>query len=230
MTSGSDVFPAGVQHIDVLVIDDDPFVHTGVESILAATADLRLVGSRMDGAEVMAACTQLRPDVVLIDVRMPGIDGVTAVTLAQALPFPPQFVMMTSFDDGPRVVDAIAAGAAGFILKSDGPDAITNAIRGVSRGETALSPRSAKHLADWVRAGGSGAPQERAKQSLDLLSPRERDIAFALLDGSSNAEIGRRLFIADSTVKSTLQDVQLKLGARNRTEIAVLVARSGLER
>lgn len=216
-------------HISVLVVDDDPFVHTGVGSILQATPDIRVVGTRLDGAELMAACAQLTPDVVLIDVRMPGIDGVAAVTIAQGLPVSPQFVMMTSFDDGPRVVEAIAAGAAGFILKSDGPDAITSAIRGVARGETALSPRSAAHLADWVRAGGAGAPQERARQSVELLSPRERDVAFALLDGSANAEIARRLFVADSTVKSTLQDIQLKLGARNRTEIAVIVARSGLD-
>ncbi|QIM17741.1 response regulator transcription factor [Leucobacter coleopterorum] len=137
--------------------------------------------------------------------------------------------MMTAFDEDGTVLEAILAGADGFLLKDEGPDEIVRAIRHVARGEASFSPRSARQLRDWVSRSPSLAAQRHAEAQLALLTERERDVAVAIATGASDRDIGAQLFVAESTVKSSLRAINVKWGTENRVQIAVIVARSGVE-
>ncbi|MBV0893762.1 response regulator transcription factor [Microbacterium sp. NC79] len=212
--------------IRVLIVDDDPFVLSGMGMLLATANDLAVVGTCTGGAEVAESVRTLRPDVVLCDVRMPGMDGIVVVqTLRDSGPV---FLMMTAMDDNGTVLRAIEAGAAGFLLKADDPSSIVQAVRSVARGDTPMSPRSASHLVAWVREDSQAAGRRDAQALVTLLAPREREMAVAVAHGASDAEIARQLLVAESTVKSTLSAVRTKVGARTRVDLAVIAVRAGL--
>ena len=211
--------------IRVLIVDDDTMAANGLTALLEAAPDIEVVGRRSDGDEVAAAVAQLHPDLVLCDVRMPRMDGVAVVESLHAAG--PAFLMMTAFDEDGRVLDAVAAGAAGFMLKDEDPRRILDAIRQVAAGEAAFSPRAAKQLTAWVHNSQAADTRRDATAKMAMLTEREREFALALVDGASDADLAQRFFVAETTVKSTLSGIRTKWQVRTRTELAVVVARAG---
>jgi DNA-binding NarL/FixJ family response regulator len=207
-------------------VDDDPLAASGLEAILATTEDLVVVGRCADGDEVEAAVVRTRPDVVICDVRMPRMDGVAVVTALSG--DAPRFLMATAFDEDGRVLDAIAAGAVGFLMKDEAPQRIIEAVRAVAAGDAAYSPRAALQLTRWVQDGQATGLRRDAQRKMAELTSREREFALAVAGGGSDADIAQRFFVAETTVKSTLLSVRTKWGVRTRTELAVVVARSGV--
>lgn len=212
--------------IRVLIVDDDAFARSGMEALVSQLDDMTVVGTCAAGAEVANAIRVLYPDVVLCDVRMPVMDGIAVVESLRDSG--PAFLMMTAMDDNGSVLRAIAAGAAGFLLKDDDPMSIVQAVRSVAAGDAAMSPRSARHLVTWVRDEPQAVLRREAQDRVALLAPREREMAIAVANGSSDAEIAQLTLVAESTVKSTLSTVRTKVAARTRVDLAVLVVRAGL--
>lgn len=197
----------------------------GLTALLGAASDIEAVGRCSDGDEVAGALARLRPDVVLCDVRMPRMDGVAVVGALHNEG--PAFLMMTAFDEDGRVLDAVAAGAAGFMLKDEDPHRILDAVRHVAAGDAAFSPRAAKQLSAWVRDSPRADARREAVAKMAMLTDRERQFAYGVVAGASDAELAQQLFVAETTVKSTLSGIRAKWGVRTRTELAVVVARSG---
>jgi DNA-binding NarL/FixJ family response regulator len=212
----------------VLVVDDDPMAAAGIAAILSTSPDIVVIGHRTDGDQVLDAVAELRPDLVLCDVRMPRTDGIAVARKLEALSNSPKLLMMTAFDDDGRVLDAVAAGATGFLLKDEDPKRIIDAVRNVSAGDAAYSPRAAHQLTEWVRQARTDDAQHEALVRMRMLTERERQFALALVTGPTDAELAAQFFVAETTVKSTLTSIKTKWGTRNRTQIAVVVARSGL--
>nr|WP_281369858.1 response regulator transcription factor [Leifsonia psychrotolerans] len=214
--------------IRILIVDDDPMATAGITALLNTAEDLLIVGSRSDGSHVVEAVRQLAPDVVLCDVRMPVMDGVSVVRALRAHAATPAVLMMTAFDEDGRVLDAVAAGAAGFLLKDEDPYRIVNAVRHVAAGDSEFSPRAARQLTQWVQDSRTADARRDAMEKLAQLTAREHEFALALVTGASDAELAAQFFVAETTVKSALAGIKTKWGIRNRTQLAVVVARSGL--
>lgn len=213
--------------IRVLVVDDDLMAAAGITAILSTAQDIDVVGSRTDGDQVEAAVRELRPDVVLCDVRMPRMSGV-AVAASLSAADAPAVLMMTAFDEDGLVLEAISAGASGFLTKDEDPRRIIDAVRTVAAGESAYSPRAARQVTEWVRASSTSGTRRDAASMLAQLTDREREFATALVDGSTDAELAARFFVSETTIKSTLSGIRAKWGARSRVELAVTVVRAGL--
>lgn len=214
----------------VLLVDDDAMVRTGLRLILTSVADIEVVGEAGDGDEVVPAVQAHAPDVVLMDLRMARLDGVSATQTVRALPHPPEVVVLTSWDVDDAVLRSLAAGAAGFLLKSAGPNEIIEAVRAVVAGDAVLSPRSTRRLLDHIARDSADSARRDAVELAGTLSPREREVTVAVAHGLTNAEAASRLYISEGTVKAHLASVQTKLGARNRAAVAVLAERAGLLR
>jgi len=216
--------------IRVLLVDDDPLVRAGLRYLFDAAPDLTVVGEAGDGDEAVTAVQRHSPDVVLMDLRLPRVDGITATVRVRALPNPPHVIALTTWDVNDAVLRSLEAGASGFLLKAADPQDILRAVRSVMDGDAVLSPRSTKQLLDHLRAEDSGGHRRSARDALGGLTDREREVCVAVGHGLSNAETAGRLFIAEATVKAHLSAIQTKLGVRNRVEIAVLAERAGLLR
>ncbi|MDK7360151.1 response regulator [Cutibacterium avidum] len=214
--------------VTVLLADDDPLARSAVSTIVGHDDAITILGQAGDGRDAIRMARELRPDVVLMDLRMPGMDGVTATATLRADPQPPQIVVLTTWDVDNAVMSSINAGASGFLLKSASPQEITTAIKAAAAGDAVLSARSTKQLLDTVRTDPSRRRRRAAAKQLSQLTDRERDIAIEAARGLSNAEIGERLYLAAGTVKSHLANIQAKLDMSNRVQIAVLVERAGL--
>lgn len=214
--------------VTVLLADDDPLARSAVSTIVGHDDAITILGQAGDGRDAIRMARELRPDVVLMDLRMPGMDGVTATATLRADPQPPQIVVLTTWDVDNAVMSSINAGASGFLLKSASPQEITTAIKAAAAGDAVLSARSTKQLLDTVRTDPSRRRRRAAAKQLSQLTDRERDIAIEAARGLSNAEIGERLYLAADTVKSHLANIQTKLDMSNRVQIAVLVERAGL--
>lgn len=216
--------------IRVLIVDDDPMVRTGLRFLLDSAADLDVAAEAGDGDEAVAKARATSVDVVLMDLRMPGVDGITATRTMRALPNPPDVIALTTWDVDDAVMGALAAGASGFLLKTSSPAEIIGAIRSVMAGDAVLSPRSTRQLLDQLRRD-TAVEQRRAAQSVvAALTDREREVAVAVARGLTNAAIGGKLFLAEATVKAHISTIQTKLGVANRVQIAVLAERAGLLR
>ncbi len=213
----------------MLLVDDDPLVRSGLRLIIETADDLSVVGEAGDGDEVVAACRAAHPDVVLMDLRMPRLDGIAATRAVAALPDAPQVIALTTWDVDDAVVRALEAGAAGFLLKGASFIEILDAVRAVARGDSVLSPRSTRQLLDHL-ASREPDGSDGARRLVADLSPRERDVAVAVGRGLSNAEIAQELYLSEATVKTHLGSAQSKLGVRNRVGVAVLAERAGLLR
>lgn len=215
--------------VRVLIVDDDPLVRSALALMLGGLADLEVVGQAVDGRDGVDQAEALRPDLVLMDIRMPRLDGLEATRLLHTRADPPRVIVLTTFDADAYVVQAVAAGADGFLLKDTPPAEIVAAIRSVADGEPMLSPASTRALIDQVRsATGGGDRAEAAGQRLAVLTDRERDVALAVGRGLSNAEIARELFVSVPTVKAHVSRLFDKLGATNRVQIAICVHDAGL--
>ncbi len=212
--------------IRVLLVDDDPLVRSGLRLMLGAAGDVEVVGEAADGAEVQELVERLRPDVVLMDIRMPGLDGLAATERLRGLAEPPEIVMLTTFNADEHVLRALRAGAAGFVLKDTPPGEIVDAVRRVAAGDPVLSPAVTERLIAHVT--GSARDARSARRSLDALGEREREVAVAIGQGKSNAEIAAELFMSLPTVKTHVSRILAKLGLNNRVQIALLAHDAGL--
>jgi DNA-binding NarL/FixJ family response regulator len=210
--------------IRVLLVDDDALVRSGLRMMLAGAAGIEVVAEVDDGRGVLAAVDAQHPDVVLMDIRMPQLDGIEATRLLRAQPGAPQVLVLTTFDADELVVRALRAGAAGFLLKDTAPAEIVRAIELVAAGESMLSPSVARRLVALVAGDpDSAARLEGARDRLAGLSPREREVALAVGRGLANAEIAAELYMSVATVKAHVSRLLTKLGVENRVQIALLV-------
>ena len=217
---------AGV--IRVLIVDDDALVRAGLSMMLAGTDDIRVVAEASDGAEVGSAVDAYQPDVVLMDIRMPGVDGLAATERLRAREGAPEVIVLTTFDADDHVLRALRAGAAGFLLKDTPPPEIMRAIRLVAGGEAMLSPTVTRRLIEHVADDGIGARRARAKELLERLTDREREVAVAIGQGKSNAEIAAELYMSVATVKAHVSRLLTKLELGNRVQIALLAHDAGV--
>jgi DNA-binding NarL/FixJ family response regulator len=218
--------------IRVVLVDDDPLVRAGLGLMLRGAPQLEIVGEAGDGAEALEVIARTRPDVVLMDIRMPRMDGLAATERICRQPQPPHVIVLTTFDADDYVVRALASGATGFLLKDTSPPMIVEAIQKVAAGEPMLSPSvTAQLIRRIVDAPASGTVADRARAAasrLAQLSERERDVAVAVGRGRSNAEIGTELYMSVATVKAHVSHIFAKLGAANRVQIAICVHEAGL--
>ena len=213
----------------VLLVDDDPLVRAGLAAILGSSADLRIVGEVGDGDEAPAAVHAHRPDVVLMDIRMPRVDGLSATRTLTAMPDPPRVVVLTTFDLDDYVFRALQAGASGFLLKDTPPRRLVEAVRVVASGEAMLSPSvTTRLLRHFTAAYGDGGRRAAARQRLSGLTAREHQVLLALARGASNAEIGRGLHLSEATVKTHVSRLLSKLDADNRVQVAMVAHDAGL--
>jgi DNA-binding NarL/FixJ family response regulator len=205
----------------VLIVDDDALVRSALSMLLDGAGGIRVVAEVADGADVPAALDAHPVDVVLMDLRMPRVDGITATARALARADPPAVVVLTTFDADEGVLRALRAGAAGFLLKDTPPAELVAAVRTVAAGDPILSPRITRRL--MARAAADSGDRDRARAALARLSERERQVAAAVGRGSSNSEIAAELHVSVATVKAHVSRVLLELGLDNRTQIALLV-------
>jgi DNA-binding NarL/FixJ family response regulator len=213
-----------VDVIRVLLVDDDALVRSGLRMMLTGAEGIEVVGEADDGRAVLGAVDLHRPDVVLMDIRMPQLDGIAATRLLRAQPDPPQVIVLTTFDADELVLRALQAGAAGFLLKDTPPAEIVRAIELVHAGEGMLSPAVTRRLIALV-AGESDAAERHAdaRERLESLSAREHEVALAIGEGRANAEIATELHMSVATVKAHVSRILDKLGVDNRVQIALLV-------
>ena len=210
------------ERIRVLVVDDDALVRAGLGMLLAGAGDIEIVGEAADGSEVERAVAEHQPRVVLMDIRMPGMDGLAATEIVRGRERPPEVIVLTTFDADDHVLRALRAGASGFLLKDTPPADIVRAIRAVASGEPILSPAITRRLIGHVTGTDGGERRRRAREQLDRLTEREREVAVAIGRGESNAEISRELYMSIATVKAHVSRLLEKLGFNNRVQIALL--------
>ncbi|MGW5423323.1 response regulator [Streptomyces sp. NPDC003943] len=230
--------PSARPPVRLLVVDDDPLVRAGLALMLGGAADIEIVGEGADGAEVPELVDRLAPDVVLMDIRMPRVDGLTATERLRARPGAPEVLVLTTFHADEQVLRALRAGAAGFVLKDTPPAEIVTAVRRVAAGDPVLSPAVTRQLMTHVagqdtphgpRTGPPEPPRRAvAARRLAGLAEREREVALAVGQGSSNAEIAAALYMSVPTVKTHVSRILAKLGLNNRVQIALLVHDAGL--
>jgi DNA-binding NarL/FixJ family response regulator len=206
--------------IRVLLVDDDALVRSGLRMMLSGSVEI--VGEAEDGREVLGAIDRHRPDVVLMDIRMPHLDGIEATRLVRSQPSPPAVVVLTTFDADELVLRALRAGAAGFLLKDTPPPEIVRAIEHVHAGEGMLSPTVTRRLIALV-AGDDGGRRDAARARLETLSAREREVAEAVGRGAANAEIAAELHMSVATVKAHVSRLLAKLALDTRVQLALLV-------
>ena len=214
--------------IRVLLVDDEELVRFGLRTVLEAAGDFEVVGEAGDGEAAIAAAHELRPDVVLIDIRMPVLDGLAATRRILALPQPPQVAVLTTFYLDEYVYAALAAGAAGFLLKDTPPREIAAAVRAVAEGTATLSPKVTATLIESYVERKAVPRRVEALRKVEGLSDREREVLVLLGSGESNAELARRLFVSEATVKTYVSRLLTKLDIANRTQAAILAHEAGL--
>ena len=211
--------------IRVLIADDQALVRDGFGMILDAQADIEVVGQASDGREAVDMARELRPDVVLMDIRMPEVDGVEATRRLMADPESPRILMLTTFDQNEYVYEAMKAGASGFLLKDVRRDELVNAVRSVAAGDALLAASlTRRFIEDFVRRPPPGAAPTGA---LAELTDREAEVVRLVARGLSNAEIAQRMVVSEATVKTHVARVLSKLGLRDRTQVVVMAYETG---
>lgn len=212
--------------IRMLLVDDQPIVRAGLRTLLGVESDIGIVGEAGNGRDAVRLTLDLRPDVVLMDVRMPGIDGIEATKQIMRSGLRTRVCVLTTYSVDDYVVDALAAGASGFLLKTDAPDRILATIRAVAQGQFSLG---AEATAALVARSLAAAPVARASADvLAGLTARERQVFELIAGGLSNAEIAQRLVVGEGTVKTHVARILMKLGLRDRIQVVVFAHRNGL--
>ncbi|MBT2443721.1 response regulator transcription factor [Streptomyces sp. ISL-36] len=214
--------------IRLLIVDDDPLVRAGLTFMLGGAEDIEIVGEGADGRDVPELVDRHAPDVVLMDIRMPYVDGLTATERLRARPDAPDVVVLTTFHADEQVLRALRAGAAGFVLKDTPPAEIVASVRRVAAGDPVLSPAVTRQLMSHVAGHQEQPRRATAADRLAELAHREREVALAVGRGHSNAEIAASLYMSVPTVKTHVSRVLAKLGLNNRVQIALLVHDAGL--
>ncbi len=210
----------------IVVVDDQDVVRTAFEVLLATQPDFAVVGAAADGEHAVRICRDLRPDVVLMDIRMPGMDGIEATRRLFADPEPPRVLILTTFDLDEHVYDALEAGASGFLLKDATAERLFDAVRIVAAGQALLAPTVTRRLvAEFARMR---VRRREPDAALRTLTTRETEVLRLIAEGLSNPEIAARLVVGDETVKSHVSRVLAKLGLRDRTQAVVVAYESGL--
>ena len=212
--------------VTVMVVDDEPMVCAHLRTILGSADDIEVVDQAHDGAAGVEAVIRNRPDVVLMDLRMPGVDGLTAIERIGQLSDPPVVVVLTTFDADQYVLRALRAGAAGFLVKSTPPEDLIGLVRVAAEGHTVLSPAAARRLI--AASADSQQTRDRARQLAATLTERETEVLTGLGEGLSNAQIAARLYLSEATVKGYVSRMLDKLGCANRTQAGLLAHDAGL--
>jgi len=234
---GSDGAPTGMEAagsrkepIRVLVVDDHALFRRGLEIVLAEEPDIKVIGEAGDGAEAVERALALRPDVALLDITMPGLDGLEAARrILDAAPEgdAPRILMLTTFDLDEYVYEALRAGASGFLLKDTPPEQLVAAIRVVAQGEALLSPSITRRVISEFVKGNGPRPQAQFPR-LEDLTARELEVLILIARGLSNAEIAKSLFVSETTVKTHVARILMKLGLRDRVQVVVLAYEAGV--
>ena len=212
--------------VRVVVVDDEPMVCAHLRTILGSAEDIEVVDQAHDGAAGVEAVVRSRPDVVLMDLRMPGVDGLTAIERIGELADPPPVVVLTTFDADQYVLRALRAGATGFLVKSTPPEDLIGLVRVAAEGHTVLSPAAARRL---VAASTDGqAARDRARKLVGSLTEREVEVLACLGEGLSNAQIASRLFLSEATIKGYVSRMLDKLGCMNRTQAGLIAHDAGI--
>lgn len=214
--------------ISVLLVDDEALVRAGLRMILETAADLTVVGDAGDGHAALDAVTRLRPDVVLMDLRMPHLGGIAATTAIRALAGPPAVVVLTTFNTDDDVLLALEAGATGFLLKDTPPAELLHAVRLAAAGDSMLSPAVTRQVITRLTAEDRGRRRRDAVTRLEPLTERERQVLVEIGHGLPNADIAARLYMSEATVKSHVTHLFEKLGTTNRVQLAIAAFRAGL--
>jgi DNA-binding NarL/FixJ family response regulator len=212
--------------VKVLVVDDEPMVCAHLRTILGSADDLEVVDEAHDGAAAVEAVLRNRPDVVLMDLRMPGVDGLTAIERINQLRDPPVVVALTTFDADQYVLRALRAGAGGFLVKSTPPEDLIGLVRVAAEGNMVLSPVAARRLV--AASADQQAARQRARALVEPLTERETEVLACLGEGLSNAQIAARLYLSEATVKSYVSRMLDKLGCANRTQAGLLAHDAGI--
>jgi DNA-binding NarL/FixJ family response regulator len=212
-----------VAQVKVLLVDDDALVRAGLQLILSSAEDLVVVGEVDDGARAVAAVREHRPDVVLMDIRMAEMDGITATAALRRLDAPPHVIVLTTFQADEQVMSALRAGASGFLVKDTPPAEIINAVRVVASGAAIISPSVTRTLISHFGDSQGSERRRAAAERLAALTDREREVAAAIGSGASNAEVATQLFMSEATVKAHVSRLFTKLDVTNRVQIAIVV-------
>ena len=210
--------------IRVALIDDDVLIREGLRMILDQAGDIEVVATGSDGLQAVRIAREISPDLMLVDIRMPNLDGIEATRQIAAGPNAPRIIILTTFELDEYVFQALRAGASGFLLKRTEPERLVEAIRVVAHGEALLSPSVTRRLIDEF----SKRPAAVSPERLSVLTEREREVLICIAKGLSNQELAQQLVIADNTVKTHVKRILTKLGARDRAQAIVIAYESGL--
>lgn len=211
---------ANSRRIRIIIVDDDPLVCTFLKRLVTSSEDIDVVGEAMDGAAAVEEAIRLTPDVVLMDLRMPGVDGITATSEIVALPKPHRVLVMTTFNSDTQILAALNAGASGYLLKTTPTDQLVQTIHIVAAGGSVLSPESLQKLVSASRAQTQLLPP--VQLAAKTLTEREREVLAQVADGRANAEISSYLYLSEATVKGYVSRLMSKLDCGNRTQLALL--------
>jgi DNA-binding NarL/FixJ family response regulator len=214
--------------VRVLIVDDDDLMRAGLRAVLSSDDTIEVVGEAADGRDVVPLVRSLAPDLVLMDVRMPDVDGITATAEVLAAAPETRVVILTTFELDDYVFGALRAGASGFLLKRTRPEELVEAIHTVAAGDSLLSPSVTRTVID--RMAEQPAPDRRARERVEELTPREREVLEHIARGLSNSEIASELFVEESTVKTHVKRILMKLHARDRVQAVIYAYESGLTR
>jgi DNA-binding NarL/FixJ family response regulator len=209
--------------VRVLIVDDDALVRSGLTMMLGGADTVEVVGEAQDGSEVLGAIDRHHPDVLMLDLRMPKVDGLGTLALLRGQPQPPAVIVLTTFDTDEHVLQALRQGAAGFLVKDTPPAEIVRAIELVASGESMLSPTVTRRLIDHLAADGRGDDRRQAADQLRRLSPRDMQIADAIAQGKANAVIAAELHLSVATIKSHVSAMLATLQLENRVQLALMV-------
>jgi DNA-binding NarL/FixJ family response regulator len=212
--------------VRVVVVDDEPMVCAHLRTILGSSGTIEVVGEAHDGAAGVEEIVRTRPDLVLMDLRMPGVDGLTAIERIGRMADPPAVVVLTTFDADQYVLRALRAGAAGFLVKSTPPEDLIGLVQVAAEGHTVLSPVAARRLV--AASADSHSARDRARELVASLTEREAEVLACLGEGLSNAQIGSRLYLSEATIKGYVSRVLDKLGCANRTQAGLIAHDAGL--